>query len=607
MLKKIKLTYLWLWLALWVILTACNANTSVQLTPTPATVAVEPAPSPITPAVVYQNDNTLRLLYWQAPTTLNPHLSSASQDWAASRITFEPLASYDKDGNLVPFLAAEIPSLDNGGLATDGKSVTWKLKPGVKWSDGEPFTADDVLFTYQFVSNPEVGAKSKATYETVAKVEVIDDYTVKVIFKDVNPAWSLPFVGPTGMILPRHVYEAANGPEAATVSATVLPVGTGPYQVLPPGIKPQEVLFLGSDLVDTNKIVYKPNPFFREEGKPYFSRVEFRGGGTVKEAARLALQTGEADFAWNLQVDSTILSQLEEAGRGQAIPILGSFVERIYFNFTDPSQTADSGERASLEFDHPFFNDIKIRQAFSYAIDREAIAALYGKAGNPSSNILVSPANYNSPNTRYEFNLDKAAALLDEAGWRDTDGDRIRDKNRRVMRVLFQTSANSLRQQTQKIIQKSLQDLGVEVELKVIDSSTFFDSDPTNPNTAYHFYADLQMYNDGNPSPDPGSYMQYLTSDQIPQKDNNWTGENVGRWRNPDYDALYQQSTTEIDPDQRAQLFIQMNDLVINNFAVIPLVHRARVNGISTSLTGIDPTPWDAELWNIKDWRRVTP
>jgi peptide/nickel transport system substrate-binding protein len=605
MVKRIRITSLGFWLTVLVMLAACNVYVRSQSTPTPGPVEANSAA--ITSTLILENDKILRLLYWQAPTTLNPHLSSASPDWAASRITFEPLASYDQDGNLVPFLAAEIPSLENGGLAEDGKSVTWKLRPGVKWSDGEPFTADDVLFTFQFVSNPEVGAKSKSTYEAVEGVEVIDDQTVKVNFRDVNPGWSLPFVGPTGMILPRHIYQDANGPDAAGVSATVLPVGTGPYRVLPPGIKTQEVLFLGSELVDTNKIVYEPNPFFRESDKPFFSRVEFRGGGTVKEAARLALQTGETDFAWNLQVDSETLAQLEEAGKGIAVPILGSFVERIYFNFTDPNPTSTSEERSGLKTNHPFFSDIKVCQAFSYAIDREAIAALYGKAGSPSRNILVSPANYDSPNTSYEFNLEKANSLLDEAGWQDNNGDGIRDKNGKKMKILFQTSANSLRQQTQKIIQKSLQSVGVEVELKVIDSSSFFDSDPANPNTAYHFYADLQMYNDGNPSPDPGSYMQYLTSAQIPQESNDWTGENVGRWQNPDYDALYQQSTTEIDLDQRAQLLIQMNDLVINNFAVIPLVHRARVIGVSNTLAGIDPTPWDAELWNIKDWRRASP
>lgn len=585
-------------------LTACNAESLLYQKATPTPAPEEPAPT--AEPTGRGSGETLKLLYWQAPSTLNPHLTSASQDWGASRITYEPLASFDKEGNLVPFLAAEIPSLDNGDLAEDGKSVTWKLKQDVKWSDGEPFTAADVLFTYQFISNPEVGASSAGVYRPVSSVEVVDDYTVKVNFNDVNPAWSLPFVGPTGMIIPRHIFEAYNGPNAAQAPANILPVGTGPYRVLPPGIKIQEVLFLGNELVDTNKIVFEPNPFFREADKPFFSRVELRGGGTVKEAARLALQTGEVDFAWNLQVDAATLSELEAEGQGEAIPVPQSFVERIYFNFTDPNRIAPNGERASLDFPHPFFSDIKVRQAFAYAIDREAIAALYGSAFQPTSNILVSPAKYNSPNTSFEFNLEKAAALLDEAGWVDTNNNGVRDKDGKEMEVLFQTSANPLRQETQRIIQRALQSIGVDVEIKVIDSGSFFDSDPNNPNTAYHFYADLQMYNDGNPNPDPGSYMEYLITDQIPQKHNNWTGENVGRWQNPAYDALYRQSTTEIDPDKRTQLFIQMNDKIIEDVAVIPLVHRARVIGVNPTLSGVDPTPWDAELWNIKDWRLVS-
>lgn len=591
-------------LALVAFLAACNTESLVyqQATPTPALEESAPTTEPTGRG----SGDVLKLLYWQAPSTLNPHLTSASQDWGASRITYEPLASFDKEGNLVPFLAAEIPSLDNGDLAEDGKSVIWNLRQDVKWSDGEPFTADDVLFTYEFISNPAVGASSAGVYRTVSSVEVVDDYTVRVNFSDVNPAWSLPFVGPTGMIIPRHIFEDYNGPNAAEAPANILPVGTGPYRVLPPGIKIQEVLFLGNELVDTNKIVFEPNPFFREADKPFFSRVELRGGGTVKEAARLALQTGEVDFAWNLQVDAATLSELEAEGQGEAIPVPQSFVERIYFNFTDPNRIAPNGERASLDFPHPFFSDLKVRQAFAYAVDREEIAALYGPGFQPASNILVSPAKYNSPNTSFEFNLEKAAALLDEAGWVDTDDDGIRDKDGKEMEVEFQTSANPLRQETQRIIQRALRSIGVDVEIKVIDSGSFFDNAPNNPNTAYHFYADLQMYNDGNPNPDPGSYMEYLTTDQIPQKHNNWTGENVGRWQNPEYDALYRQSTTEIDPDKRTQLFIQMNDKIIEDVAIIPLVHRARVIGVNPNLSGVDPTPWDAELWNIKDWRLVS-
>ncbi|EAZ88537.1 ABC transporter substrate-binding protein, partial [Crocosphaera chwakensis] len=169
------------------------------------------------------DSDTLRLLYWQAPTILNPHLSTGLKDSEASRITLEPLASYDKNGELIPFLAAEIPTRDNGGIAEDGKSVTWKLKPDIKWSDGTPFTADDVVFTYEFLSNPKVGATSAGDYEIIEKVEALDYDTVKITFKRVNPAWNRFFIGSSGLILPGHIYKQYNGENARQAPANLLP------------------------------------------------------------------------------------------------------------------------------------------------------------------------------------------------------------------------------------------------------------------------------------------------------------------------------------------------------------------------------------------------
>ena len=207
-------------------------------------------------------DQVLRLLYWQAPTILNPHLSTGVKDSEASRLTLEPLASYDKNGELVLFLAAEVPTLSNGGLAADGKSVTWKLKQGLKWSDGTPFNAADVVFTYSFIANPEVASTNASVYDNIESVEAIDEYTVKINFQDVNPAWDRPFVG--SVILPRHLFEPYNGPNAWSASANLMPVGTGPYRVVE--FKPGDT------------VVYEPNPYFREAGKPFFQRVELRGG-----------------------------------------------------------------------------------------------------------------------------------------------------------------------------------------------------------------------------------------------------------------------------------------------------------------------------------------
>lgn len=550
--------------------------------------------------------DTLRIFNPDAPTILNPHLSLSIKDWEASRITYEPLASFDKDGNLIPFLAAEIPTLENGGVAADGKSVTWKLKRDVRWSDGTPFTADDVLFTYQFASNPEVKADSVAIYDPIGSVQVIDPYTVKVNFKDVNPAWALPFVGVRGAILPRHIFEPYNGANAREAPANTLPVGTGPYRVMPPGIKPQEVLLLGTQLVQTNKIVFEPNPYFREANKPFFSQLELRGGGTLKEAARL-LEDGGGDYVYYLgHLPPEELAKLEMAGQGQIVTNFSARVDRIILNRTDPNRETADGERSSRQFLNPFFSDKKVRQAFAHAIDRERIAALFGTAGRPTTNNLVAPPQYNSPSTFYEFDLERAKALLDEAGWVDTDDDGVRDKDG-VEKVVFQTSS-TLSQQYRQIVKETLESIGIEVDLKIVDPSIMFGPGSTHPDSFYRFNADMLEVVIRSSNPDPGAYMQFWTCSQIPQKANNWSaGLNLERWCSLEYDALYQQAITELDPEKRRQLFIQMNDMLIEDVVMIPLVYLADVQGVSRTIEGVDLTPWDMNTWNIKDWRRISP
>ncbi len=537
------------------------------------------------------DSSTLKLLYWQAPTILNPHLSTGFKDAEASRITLEPLASFNNDGKLILFLAAEIPTVENGGVAKDGTSVTWKLKEDIKWSDGTPFTAADVVFTYQYVTNPQVASVSGGTYDVVASVEALDDYTVRVNFKDVNPAWYLVFVGGDGMILPKHIYESYNGANAREAPANLKPVGTGAYRVV--AFKPGDT------------VIYEPNPEFRKIDQLDFKRVELKGGGDATSAARAVLQTGDADYAYNLQVEAPILKELEAAGKGKVVANFGALMERILINHSDPNQATSEGERSSVKYPHPFFSDLKVRQALALAIDRDTIAEqLYGVTGKATPNFLVAPEKYVSPNTSYEYNLEQAKKLLDAAGWQDSNGNGIRDKNGIEMSLLFQTSVNPLRQKTQAVIKQGLQSIGMEVELKSIDAGVFFGSDPSNNDTVEHFYADLQMFTTGNINPDPGSYMKFFTCDQIPQKANNWSGDNRSRYCNPEYDKLWQKSNVELDPKKREKLFIQMNDLLIDDAMGIPLVHRADVVAFGNNITGYDLTPWDMRTWDIMNWKK---
>ncbi|OCP19815.1 MULTISPECIES: peptide ABC transporter substrate-binding protein [unclassified Ensifer] len=546
--------------------------------------------------------DTLRLLLWQAPSTLNPHLAPGIKDQTASRIVYEPLASFDSEGNLVPFLAAEIPSLENGQVAADGRSVTWKLRPNVKWSDGVPFTAKDVLFTYAYITNEDVGSSSTGSYRSVEKVVALDDLTVKVTFRTVNPAWSLPFVGVQGMIIPEHVFAAYNNKDAVNAAANLAPIGTGAYRLRE--FRTEDVLLIGEDVVNTVKIIFEPNPEYRDRASLKFKEVTLQGGGDANTAANAVLSEGVVDYAWNLQVGEAELRRLETKGTGKVALYWGSYVERVMLNFSDPGRETADGERSSTQFPHPILTDKRVRQALAVAVDREKIAELYGRSGRATANLLVAPAPFVSQNTRWEFNRDKARALLDEAGWRDSDGDSVRDKNGVPLSLVFQTSFNSVREATQDIIKADFASIGVKVEKKLIDSSIFLGSTPDSTNSRRHFYSDLEEFAYGNKGPDPGSYMIGWTCAEAAQKVNNWSGSNWARYCNADYDALFQASATEMDPEKRRRLFVAMNDLLISVAAVIPLVEWSYVSGLRNDIAGYDPTPWDSETWNIATWHR---
>jgi peptide/nickel transport system substrate-binding protein len=585
------------------VLVGCGAPTAtlpptVEPTQVPTEAATE---APTETAPTRGQGGTLTLLYFQAPTIVNPHLSVGDKDLAASRITYEPLANFDKDGNMIPLLAAEIPSLDNGELASDGTSVTWKLRQDVKWADGEPFTADDVLFTYEYVTNPDVKATSAAAYADIDKVEALDDYTVKIAFKKPTTSWFTPFVSQLGMIIPRHLFESYNGVNAGDAPANLKAMGTGPYYVSE--FRNEDVLIIGGNAVSTNKIIYEVNPYYRDPDKPFFSKVELSGGGDLDTAVE-AGKDGLADYVWNIAVPEETLVDVESAGKALAVVVPSSFVERIMFNFSDSNKETADGERSNKQFTHPILSDLVVRQAIAAAIDREAIAAPYGRGGTFTTNILVDPIIYASASNKYDYDPLKAAELLEGAGWVDTNGDGIREKDGVELRLTFQTSIQNLRQKTQEQVKKDLAAVGIAVELKQIDSSIFFGPVKDTTDTRRQFYADLEEFAFSNKSPDPTAYMAGWTCDQIAQKENEWSLPNWSRYCNPIFDELFQQAANELDQTKRAELFVQMNELLIQDAAVIPLVALTTPVLVSKDLKGYEFTAWDSDTWNIQDWHK---
>jgi peptide/nickel transport system substrate-binding protein len=534
----------------------------------------------------------LKMLFWQAPTLLNPHFSVGTKDAEGCRIFYEPLAAWDPDGNLVPMLAAEIPDIENGGVAADGMSVTWKLKKGVEWHDGRPFTADDVVFNWEYASDPATAAVTIGNYRD-AKVEKIDPLTVRVRFERPTSFWAGLFVAGGGMIIPKHLFEPYKGANSRDAPANLKPVGTGPYRF---------VEFKPGDLVRGER-----NPAYHVADRPYFDTIEMKGGGDAVSAARAVIQSGEYDYAWNMQVEDEILLKLENAGnaKGRAEIVRSRAMEHIQLNSADPWTEVD-GERANPKTKHPLFSDPAVRQALRLLVDRSSIEThIYGRTAVATGNFLNNPERFVSKNTKWEFSVDKANRLLEEAGWkRGSDG--IRAKDGKQLKLVFQTSINAPRQKTQAIIKQACQKAGIDLELKSVTPSVYFSSDVANPDTARKFYSDIQMYTVGTPStPDPELFMQQFLSWEIASKNNKWQGRNPMRWRSDAYDEAFRAAQGELDPVKRAALFIKMNDMVVEDVAVIPVVNRRWVAAMSHKLRAT-LSGWDNDFWNLKDWYRET-
>jgi peptide/nickel transport system substrate-binding protein len=239
-------------------------------------------------------------------------------------------------------------------------------------------------------------------------------------------------------------------------------------------------------------------------------------------------------------------------------------------------------------------------------VDRASVEAhIYGRTGVATGNFLNNPERFVSKNTKWEFNIDKANRLLEEAGWmRGSDG--IRAKDGKKLKLVFQTAINAPRQKTQAIIKQACQKAGIDMELKSVTASVYFSSDVANPDTARKFYADLQMYTHGTPSiPDPEGFMQLFASWEIASKENKWQGRNPMRWRNEEYDKSLLAAQGELDPVKRAALFIRMNDMVVEDVAVIPIINRRWVAAMSNQLRAT-LSGWDNDFWNLKDWYRET-
>jgi peptide/nickel transport system substrate-binding protein len=538
-------------------------------------------------------DGQLNVLYWQAVSIMTPYLSSGTKDVEAASLVLEPLARYNEKGEMVPYLAAEIPTLDNGGISADLKTITWKLKEGLLWSDGTPVTAEDAAFSWKYCTDPAGGCAQIQYFDDVTSVEAVDPLTIKITFGVAKPYPYSAFVGAQSPVLQKAQFEPCLGARAPECTeANTHPIGTGPFVV--------------KDFKANDVVTLEANPHYRDPAKPAFANVVLKGGGDAASAARSVLETGEYDYAWNTLVEPEILSQMSAAGKGEVISAFGTLVERIQVNQTDPDP-ALGAERSTVAHPHPFLTDPNVAKALSLAIDREILVETgYGEAGRVTCNLVPAPEMNASTNNDGCKKQDMAEAnrLLDAAGWvKGADG--VREKDGRRLSLLFQTSTNSVRQAAQALIKQWWNEIGVEVELRNVDAGVFFGGDPGSPDTFQKFYADVEMYANNFEGTDPEKYLHEWKCEETPGPDSQWQGNNISRWCNADYDVLHDKLSETAGLEERGKIAIELNDMIVNSPAFIPLVYRGRVSAKSKTLGGVVLNAWDSELWNAADWYRA--
>jgi len=539
-------------------------------------------------------DGEVKIIYWQAPSILNPYLSGGTKDIESAALVIEPMGRYDQNGDMVPYLAAEIPTVENGGVSKDLTSITWKLKEGLLWSDASAVTSADLVFTADYCMDPEGGCAQLEKFDGVVSVEAIDTLTTKVTFKEAKPNPYGPFMGGQSPVIQAAQFADCTGARAPGCTAENFgPIGTGPFVVT--DFKPNDVIQMVA------------NDNYRTAGKPAFASLTFKGGGSAEASGRAVMETGEYDYGWNLQLAPDVIAKMAEGGKGTPISAFGALVERLEMNLTNPSPDLPPETRSTVAEPHPFLSDQAVREALSMAINRQELVDVgYGDAGRPTCNLVPAPALYASDNTGcLTQDIPGANAMLEAAGWvKGTDG--IRAKNGVRLSILYQTSTNAVRQDFQALIKDSWNQIGVETELRNLDASVFFGGDAGSPDTYQKFYADVEMYANVFDGTDPQAYLAAYRCGNEPKPSSQWQGPNINRFCDPAYDAMIDELARTGDLARRGELGKKMNDMLTkDSFVIVPLVDRGRVSAHANSLGGVILNTFDSETWNVADWYRI--
>jgi peptide/nickel transport system substrate-binding protein len=547
----------------------------------PATDA--PAAQPAAPGSAPE---TIIFGLYQEPEILNPYLRTQNAAGEVGSLIDEGLINVDQDGNYFPELATSVPSVENGLVSEDGLIVTYPLRDDVKWSDGEPFTCDDVLFTWEVLNSPDSGALATAGYDQVASVTCPDDYTAVVTYSNLYA----PFLSHFYAILPRH----ASGALADMVNwpTNWAPIGTGPYKL--------------QEWIRGDRLVLVKNENFR--GAPDLPKTDQIVIRIIpsREVGKVLITTGEIDVLWDL----TEADVPEFATNPDVIVhnVPGPSAERLVLNLADPTLDATPDP---ANHPHPILGDVRVRQAIQLGIDKQLLVdeLLFGATTVSSAELATGWAACDIPPSVYD--PEQAAALLEETGWVDGDGDGIREcagcehaeAGTPLHLKLQSTTGNQLREETEQLIVEMMRAIGIDMAIENLPSPEFFgtwSSGAIRP----HGHFDVLMYstNDG---VDPHSIMvNYYGSEGIPTEANDGAGRNFSRWIDTAADEALAAAGATTDLAARKAAYQIVCEQVAADVPQIYLYERAEIHLARANITGFVVNPWNAVTWNAELWEK---
>ena len=538
----------------------------------PAAAEEQPEPTEAPEEMAEEMDAPVVIAMYQEPESLNPYLSVQTVVNVVATTVLEGLLDVGPDGEFIPKLAVEVPSVENGGISEDGLTITYKLREGVLWADGKPFTSADVKFTWEAVMDDANPVVSRAGYELIESIETPDDLTVVVKFSELYAPALLLFE----YVLPAHGFGGGTAMTGADFNR--MPFGTGPYMV--------------KEWTSGESIVLEANPNYRD--KVNFSGVIFRITPSREESV-LLLKSGEVEVVWDL-IEASI-PEFQDSEDVTLWTTPSSNVEYLGLNLAKRGDPADPSQP------HDILGDKRVRQAISLAIDRSVLVndLMYGLSTIATSAIGMGWAADPTLETP-SYDPDQAIALLEEAGWVDTDGDGIREKDGQKLSLeITTTSGNKLRELAEQVIQAQLLEVGIELVINNVPSSTLFGNWASGgPLQRGNF--DIAMDTWG-PDIDPDGFVSILFhSSAVPSEAGG--GWNFFRIQDPAIDAAIEAGRSTVDIQARKQAYSEVARLVNETYAYIPLYNRLIIQAFDSDITGWTPNPWEQFTWDIANWDR---